>query len=303
MSSKISGVYIPMVTPFKADESLDEQGLRDVTNFLIDNGVDGLIPAGSTGELVALETEEQKRVNEIVVEEARGRVKVFCSTAAYSTKKTVELSKHAESIGADGVMIVTPWYMAPNEDELYRHYATVREAISIPIMLYHNPYYSTVLMSDQFMAKLYNDGIIQAIKERQADVFRQSNLRYLTDENFAIFYGYDIAPVESLSMCADGWVCGTGNLFPAENKKLYDLVRNGKLQEAKEYFFKKIRPYLELFLLPTKKGYPCPWLALIKEGMMLRGVNAGIARRPVLPIPDDVRERLVKVLRDYGYIS
>ena len=303
MAKKVSGVFIPMVTPFKkSDESVDEAGLRECTNYLIKNGIDGIIPSGSTGECVAMETDEQKRVNEIVVEEAKGRVVVFCSTGAYSTKKTVELSKHAEKAGANGVMVVTPWYMAPNEDELYRHYAAVREAISIPIMLYHNPYYSTVLMTDKFMAKLYNDGLINAIKERQADVFRQQNLRYLTDDNFAIFYGFDICAVESLSMCADGWVCGTGNLFPTENKKLYDLVKSGKLEEAKEYNFKKIRPYLDLFFEPTSKGFPCPWLSLIKEGLQLRGVNAGVARRPVMPIPEDVRVNLIKTLKAYGHI-
>jgi 4-hydroxy-tetrahydrodipicolinate synthase len=303
MSKKISGVYIPMVTPFKAmDESVDEAGLRQVTNYLIENGIDGLIPSGSTGELIAMSAAEQKRVNEIVVEEARGRVKVYCSTAAYRTCDTIDLSKAAERAGADGVMIVTPWYMAPNEEELYRHYAAVREAISIPIMLYHNPYYSTNLLTDQFMAKLFNDGLIDAVKERQADVFRQQNLRYLTNEQFNIFYGFDICAYESLSSYADGWVCGTGNLFPAENKKLYSLIKEGKLAEAKKYNLEKIRPYLDLFMSGTDKGYPCPWLSIIKEGLEMMGIHAGVARKPVMPLPEDVRKRLVKVLKEYGKI-
>lgn len=303
MSKKISGVFIPMVTPFKAtDESLDEKGLREVTNYLIKNGIDGLIPSGSTGEFIAMSIEEQKKVNEIVVEEAHGRVKVYCSTGAYTTKNAVELSKAAEKAGADGVMVVTPWYMGPNEDELYGHYAAIREAISIPIMIYHNPYYSTVLMTDKFIAKLYNDGLIDAVKERQADVFRQQNLRYLTDEQFNIFYGFDICAYESLSSYADGWVCGTGNLFPAENEKLYTLIKSGKLEEAKKYNLEKIRPYLELFMANTAKGYPCPWLAMLKEGMEMMGVHAGVGRKPVLPIPEDVRQNLRKMLKEYGKI-
>lgn len=303
MSKKISGVFIPMVTPFKAaDESVDEKGLREVTNYLITNGIDGLIPSGSTGEFIAMSLEEQQRVNEIVVEEARGRVKVYCSTGAYTTKNAVALSQAAEKAGADGVMVVTPWYMGPNEDELYAHYAAIREAISIPIMIYHNPYYSTVLMRDQFIAKLYNDGLIDAIKERQADVFRQQNLRYLTDEQFNIFYGYDICAYESLSSYADGWVCGTGNLFPAENEKLFTLIKSGKLEEAKKYNLEKIRPYLDLFMTNTAKGLPCPWLAMIKEGLEMMGVHAGVGRKPVLPIPEDVRQNLTKVLKEYGKI-
>jgi len=241
-------------------------------------------------------------VNAAVCEYAAGRVKVYCSTGAYRTKDAVEMSKAAEDAGADGVMVVTPWYMAPNEEELYDHYKAIRKTISIPIMMYHNPYYSTCLMTDVFMAKLYNDGLIDAVKERQADVYRQQNLRALTDYNFGIFYGYDITPVESLSNWADGWVCGTGNLFPRENKTIYDLSKARKLEEAHIYHFEKIRPYLPLFTEPTAKGLPCPWLAVLKEGLKLRGIDAGVARKPVMNLPDDMREKVIKVLKAYGHI-
>ena len=300
---KLQGVFIPMVTPFKEDESIDFDGLKEVTDFLAENGVDGIIPSGSTGEFVGMSKEEIMQVNAAVCKYAADRVKVFCSTGAYRTADTVEQSISAEKAGADGVMIVTPWYMAPNEDEVYEHYKTVRKAISIPIMMYHNPWYSTCALTDEFIAKLYKDGIIDAVKERHGDLYRQQNLRALTDENFGIFYGWDICPVESLSMWADGWVCGTGNLFPKENKHVYDLVRAGKIEEAKEYHFKKLRPYIPIFLEKTEKGFPCPWLALFKEGMAMRGVNAGVPRKPIMPLPDDVRTRLIKLLKDYGYLK
>lgn len=299
----IEGIFIPMVTPFNADESINFNGLKEVTDFLVENGVTGLIPSGSTGEFVAMTKEEQISVNEAVCKYADGRVKVFCSTGAYRTKDTVEMSQAAEAAGADGVMIVTPWYMAPNEAELYEHYKTVRKAIKIPIMVYHNPYYSTCLMTDEFMAKLYNDGLIDAVKERQADVYRQQDLRAMTDKGFGIFYGYDICPVESVSMWADGWVCGTGNLFPAENTKVYELAKAREIEDAQKYHFEKIRPYLPLFTQLTEAGLPCPWLSVIKEGLKLRGVDAGFARKPVLNIPDDVRKRLVDTLKMYGHIK
>ncbi len=300
---KIEGVYIPMVTPFKpSSEEVDFDGLKQVTNYLIENGVDGIIPCGSTGEIIALNMDEQKKINASVCKYAAGKVRVFASTGAYRTRDVIELSKSAQDAGADGVMVVTPWYMAPNEEELYGHYKALRAAIKIPIMLYHNPYYSTCLLTDEFMAKLYNDGFIDAVKERQADVYRQQDLRALTDDGFAIFYGYDITPVESLSMWADGWVCGTGNLFPKENKHLYDLVKSGNLAEAKEYHFKKIRPYLPLFLEKTAKGLPCPWLSVLKEGLALRGINAGVARKPVMGLPEDVKAKLKKTLKEYGHI-
>lgn len=300
---KLAGVFIPMVTPFKAsDEEIDFDGLKQVTDFLIENGIDGLIPSGSTGEISAMSVDERRRVNAAVCERTAKRVQVFASTGAYRTKDAIELSKSAQKDGADGVMVVTPWYMAPSEDELYAHYAAIREAISIPIMLYHNPYYSTCLLTDAFMAKLYNDGLIHAVKERQADVYRQQNLRALTNDKFGIFYGYDICPVESLSMWADGWVCGTGNLFPKENKALYDMIKGGDLEKAKEYHLKTIRSYLPLFLEKTEKGMQTPWLAVLKEGLALRGVNAGVARKPVMSLPDDFKAKLKKTLKEFGHI-
>jgi len=304
MGSKITGLYVPMITPFKPDdESIYEEGLRNYVEFLISNGVDGLIPSGSSGEFISMETDEQKRVNEIVCDAAKKRVKVFCGTAAYSTRKTIELSKHAEECGADGVMVVTPWYLTPNEDELYRHYAELRNAISIPVMIYHNPYYSGVLMTDNFIAKLYKDGLIDAIKERQADVFRIQNLRYLTDKNFAIFYGYDVSEVEAFVMGADGWVSGLGNLFPAENKKIVTLMNERKISEAIEWHMTKIRPYLELFLNPTEKGYGTPWMSYLKEGLALRGIDVGVPRKPVLPLEPPEKEKLKKLLYQYGYLK
>ncbi len=300
---KPEGIFIPMVTSFNAsDESVNVSGVKEVTNFLIDNGIDGLIPSGSSGELVAMTNDEVKLVNRTVVETAAGRVKVFASTGAYRTKDVIDMSKDAEAAGADGVMVVTPWYMAPNEAEVYEHYKAIRAAINIPIMVYHNPYYSTCNMSMDFIAKLYNDGLIDAVKERQADVYNQQVLRYLTDDNFGLFYGYDVCPVETVSGWADGWVCGTGNLFPRENKTVFDLAKERKMEEAMKYHFEKVRPYLPLFTEPTADGLPCPWLNVIKEGLKMRGVDAGVARKPVLPLTPDMVEKVRKTLKEFGHI-
>lgn len=293
-----------MVTPFNKDESINFSGIKEVVNFLAENGVSGLIPSGSTGEMIAMEPEEQMAVNEATVKAADGRVKVVCSTGAYRTKDVIRMSQAAEAAGADGVMVVTPWYMSPNTEELYEHYKSIRESIKIPVMMYHNPYYSTCLLTDEFIAKLYNDGIIDAVKERQADVFRQQNLRYLTDENFGIFYGYDICPVECMSCWSDGWVVGTGNLFPKENVHVYKLAKERKMEEAMKADFNEIRPYLDLFIKPTEKGLPTPWLQIIKEGLKLRGVDAGYCRKPVISeLPEDVAFKLRETLRFYGYLG
>ncbi|MBQ8216371.1 MAG: dihydrodipicolinate synthase family protein, partial [Oscillospiraceae bacterium] len=185
---KLEGIYIPVITPFNKDESINFAGIKEVAKFLAENGVTGIIPSGSTGELIAMEKDEIIAVNKAYIEAGHEYgIKVVASTGAYRTRDVVEMSQAAEADGADGIMAVTPWYMGPNKQELYDHYKTVHDAIDINVMMYHNPYYSTVLLDDRFIAKLYNEGCIDSIKERQADVFRQQNLRRLTDENFNIF--------------------------------------------------------------------------------------------------------------------
>ena len=302
--TKLEGIYIPVITPFNKDESINFQGIKEVAKFLADNGVTGIIPSGSTGEMIALEKDEQIAVNKAYIEAGHEYgIKVVASTGAYRTKDVVDMSKAAESDGADGIMAVTPWYMGPNKEELYWHYKEIHNAIDIPVMMYHNPYYSTVLLDDRFIAKLYNEGCIDAIKERQADVFRQQNLRRLTDENFNIFYGYDVCAVETMSCWTDGWVVGTGNLFPKENSTVYALAKAKKTAEAMKAQEELVWPYLPLFTEADSNG-DVLWLQIIKEGLKLRGVDAGYCRKPVISeLPAEDMERLKKVLRHFGYIA
>lgn len=301
---KLNGIYIPVITPFNKDESINFSAIKELTKFLADNGVTGIIPSGSTGEITALTTDEQIAINKAYIEAAHdNNIKVIASTGAYRTTDVIKMSQAAESDGADGIMAVTPWYMAPNEKELVAHYKAIHDSINIPVMLYHNPYYSTCLLSDKFMAKLYNEGCIDAVKERQADVFRQQNLRHLTDDGFAIFYGYDVCPVETLSCWSDGWVCGTGNLFPKENSTVYHLAKERKMEEAMKAHTELIRPYLHLFSEADSNG-DVLWLQIIKEGLKLRGVDAGYCRKPVLSeLPDETMDRLKDTLKEYGYLA
>lgn len=301
---KVTGLYIPTPTPFNADESVNFSGIKEVADFLVNNGVDGLIPCGSTGEVVALTEEEQIAINREYIKATAGRAKVFASCGAYRTKRAVDMCVAAQADGADGVMLVTPWYMAPNDYEVMHHFEAVRKAIDIPIMLYHNPWYSTCLLSDETIAQMYKEGFIDAIKERQADVYRQQDLRALTDDNFSILYGYDICPVECMSCWGDGWVNGTGNLFPKESVELTKLVKKKKVDEAMKWHFEKIRPYLiPLFVKKMPCGIPTPWLQIIKVGMKLRGVDAGYCRKPIDDLTPDVMELLTSILKEYGYIA
>jgi len=299
---KLGGVVFPLVTPFKGEnEEVNYEALGQLIDFLIENGADGVIPCGSTGELVSMTLEEQLAINEFTIQYVNHRIKVYACTGAYRTKDAVMLSKAAEKAGADGVMVVTPWYIIPNELDAYYHYATIRKEISIPLILYHNPYLTGCWLTDKFIAKLYNEGIIDAVKDSAHDIYRHQNMRALTDENFAIFYGYDNLPAEALCFYADGWITGVGTLFPKETKELYLLAKAGKIQECQKYLFEYSRRYMHFFNEPTREGLPTPWLAIIKEGLTMRGINIGVPRKPILPLRDDIREDLTNVMKSFGY--
>ena len=136
---EIKGIVVPLVTPFNEDESLNENALREIVDYLIDAGVHGLFPSGSQGELWALTAEEKKRVMEIVVEQADGRVFVMPSTGATTTKESIELTKHAEACGADAVSVITPYFINPSAAEQVEHYSRIADSVSIPVLAYNNP--------------------------------------------------------------------------------------------------------------------------------------------------------------------
>lgn len=300
----LGGVVFPLVTPFTGEnQEVNYDVLKQLIDFLIDNGATGVIPCGSTGELVSMTYAEQLAINDFTIKYVKNRIKVYACTAAYRTPDAVSLSKAAEAAGADGVMVVTPWYITPNEIETRNHYKAIREAVNIPLILYHNPYLTGCWLTDKFIASLYRDGIIDAVKDSAHDIYRHQTMRALTDDKFSIFYGFDNCPGEALSFYADGWITGVGTLFPAETVHLYNLAKSGKIEEAKQYTMETMRSYMRFFNEPTKSGLPTPWLAIIKEGLVMRGIDVGAPRKPILPLPEDVRADLRNVMIDFGYYA
>ena len=296
MNKRIHGVYPPIITIFKEDGSFDEEGQASHVNFLLENGVHGVIPCGSTGEFIALTIEERKRVAEITIEATAGRAPVYVGTAHYTTALTVELSQHAEKAGADGVMVITPYYLPRYPEELVRYYETLAEAINIPVMLYHNPHFSGITLTDKFIADLYKRGVIQSVKEGEGEVARVSDLRYRTDDKFDIFYGYDAAPIESLVMGGNGWVAGTANVLPAEISQIYELAKEKKNIEGAIELWYKIKPFMDLCTTPRNDRNP-PWLAILKEGLKMRGQVGGYPRKPAFTL-DEMGEFGTQVKKD-----
>jgi 4-hydroxy-tetrahydrodipicolinate synthase len=285
------GTYTVMITPFSEDGALDLPKIRRFVDWQIAQGIHGLIPLGSTGEFLSLSDEEHEAVSETVIRQAAGRVPVLIGTGAEDTRQVVRLSRRAEAQGADGVMIIPPFYSTPTEDELYHHYKTVANAISLPIMLYNNPATANVDLTPSIVARLSEIDNCRYIKESTLEVTRVRDIIQLCGERMTVFGG--ILGFESFVEGAAGWVAVASNLAPGPLAQLFRLVADaGRIAEARALYLQ----YLPLIRFVGGQAYVAGTKALL--GHM--GLPVGGPRPPRLKLPaelDIVAQKLVRDLR------
>ena len=286
---EISGVIGYLVTPFLGDE-VNEVVLRKMVNDLISSGVHGLAPLGSTGESAYLDDGEWESVARITVQECRGRVPVIVGASALTTRKAVKLAQKAKAIGADAVMVLPISYWNLSEDEIFGHYSAISQAADIPIMVYNNPATSGVDMSPELMVKMIRE-IEQpfAIKESSGDIQRMHRIYELSNGCVPFFNGSNPLAFEALCAGASGWCTAAPNLIAESNLLLWDCVQEGRFEEARSAFYQQL-PLLRFIL---KGGLP----ATIKSGLLLRGVDAGSPRLPLLPLGQAGVDELQQLLR------
>jgi len=296
MKELVKGIIPPMLTAFHDDGSIDEQRTRGFVNFLVDNGVDGISPAGSTGEMIALTWEERKKVIEIVINEAKGRVPVYPATMHYSTDLTIELSRFAEQKGADGVLIIPPYYLNPPKHDALNHYRDLRQNIGIPIILYDNVWF-TGYEFDQFeIAGLVDEGVLQGIKCAHGDPWKVHTLRYMCDKKLTIYYGHDVNALEALLTGADGLLTGMLNLIPKLASELYAATSTEDIAQARTLWNKMI-PLVNFVCVNRKDNYP-HFVQIFKDGLKMIGKDVGIPRKPLTPLKEPEKKRLNKILKD-----
>ncbi|CAM2865041.1 4-hydroxy-tetrahydrodipicolinate synthase [Komagataeibacter xylinus] len=270
------GTYTVMITPFDQDQQIDLPTLRRFVDWQIENGIRGLVPLGSTGEFLSLTDEERHLVARTVVEQAAGRVPVLIGTGAENTLDVIRYSREAEAMGADGVMIIPPFYSTPTDDELFMHYRRVAESINIPIMLYNNPATANVDMLPPLVARLSEIDNCTMIKESTMDVTRVRDIIRLCGDRLDVFGG--IMGFESFLEGAVGWVAVASNVVPREMSQIYDLCENfrdvGKAREIYNQFVPIIR-------FVGGGGYVAGSKALLRH----MGLDVGGPRPPRLPLP------------------
>lgn len=294
---EIKGVIPPMITVFKDDESIDEEGTRDHVRFLLDNGCHGVVVGGSTGEFIAMRLEERKRVAEIVVDEVREDGVAFVGTGHYSTKITVELCQHAQEIGADGVMIICPYYMGPPKDDVMNHFRTITKNTDLPIMVYNNPWFAGYELTSWEIKQLVDEGVVSIIKAAHGDVNRVHDLKYLCGDKLTVLYGHDLDAPEAFLCGADGLVSGIPNVLPRLSRDLYDAGAEEKDVGKTMQIWNKMLPLVHFtHYNKTPEGRP-HWLSVMKEALNILGRKVGKPRLPLTPLNKKEQKNLEEILK------
>jgi 4-hydroxy-tetrahydrodipicolinate synthase len=291
MTKKFRGVFTVMITPLDTAGSVDIAALAAFTDWQIREGVHGLIPLGSTGEFLSLSEEERDGVARTVIEAAAGRVPVLIGTGAEDTRECVRLSLKAEQMGADGVMIIPPFYSTPTDDELVQHYRTVAEAISIPIMVYNNPATANVDLRPELVARIAEIQGCDYIKESTLEVTRVRDIIRHAGDNMTVFGG--ILGFESFVMGAEGWVAVASNVAPGPMARIFELAADEKkYDEARALYLK----WLPIIQAVGGQAY----VAGTKSLLTHMGFGAGVPRPPRLPLPPEHDNAMKKLVADFG---
>lgn len=292
MSFQPCGIIPAMATPFTADGELNEEALRRLTRYLIEEGVHGLFATGSQGEFWALTPDERWRVWEIVLEEADGRVPVYAGTGAVTTREVMELNRHAEEVGVNAVSIITPFFVRPTEAELEAHYRSIAEATSLPILLYNNPSRTGVNLSAGLVARLAKVENIVGIKDSSGDLTLTVEYIRLTPDEFAVLSGRDTLIFAGLAHGTKGAIAATANVVPALVVEIYEAFQAGEIERARRAQ-ERLAPLRLAFGLGS---FP----VVVKEALELMGISVGPCRGPVGPLSPEKRSELRQVLLDLG---
>ena len=288
------GSLVALITPFK-DGAVDEDSFRKLVNWQIDQGTDGLIPVGTTGESPTLNHDEHKRVVEICVDETAGRVPVIAGAGSNSTAEAVELTRHAKSAGADAVLHVTPYYNKPTQEGLYRHFTAIAESAEIPIIIYNIPPRSVVDMSVATMARLAAHRNIAGVKDATQDLVRPLQIRNEIGPDFCQLSGEDATIVPFLSQGGHGCISVTCNVAPGPLATLHDAWDEGDLDTVRA-INDRLLPLHEALFCETSPGP-------VKYAASLLGLCTPDARLPICEIADSSKQRVEIAMRRAGLIN
>lgn len=292
--NKFRGAFVAIVTPF-IDGKLDEQGLQDLIEFQIAGGTHGIVPCGTTGESATMSHAEHHRVVELTIKTVAGRVPVLAGTGSNSTSESIELTRAAKEAGADGALMITPYYNKPSQEGLYQHFKAVAEAVDIPIILYNVPSRTAVNMLPETVARCAQIANIVGVKEATADLNQISQVIRLCPKDFAVMSGDDFTSMPTVMIGGTGVISVTSNVAPRDMAAMMDAALAGDIARAQELHY-KLLPLMQAMFIDTN---PVP----AKTSLAMMGkIKSGLPRLPLYKMNEANEEKLKKVLAAYGLV-
>ena len=293
--SPFNGSYTALITPF-TNGRVDEAAFRNLVDFQIDNGTHGLVPVGTTGESPTLSHEEHDRVVEMCIDQAAGRVPVIAGAGSNSTAEAVRLAKHAAAAGADGVLIVSPYYNKPTQDGLYRHFTAVAEAVDVAVIVYDIPGRSIVRVSDDNLARMARDfSNIAGIKDATTDVGRPPRITNAIGSGFAQLSGEDATTLPYLAGGGHGAISVTSNIAPRQMADMHNAWQAGDVATAQDINRRMIEVHDAMFC----EASPGP----VKYAAELLGICSSETRLSLCEIADSSKARVEAALRGAGLMN
>jgi 4-hydroxy-tetrahydrodipicolinate synthase len=287
------GVLTALVTPFR-DGAIDERALRELVELQIAAGVDGLVPCGSTGEAATLSHPEHRRVVEGVVAAARGRVPVLAGTGSNSTAEAIDLTRHAKEAGADGALLISPYYNKPTQEGIVAHYARIARETSFPLVVYNIPGRTASNILPETLARLADLEQVVGVKECSGSLHQVSQTIARCPPGFAVLAGDDSLTLPILAIGGRGVISTVANVAPQEMVGLVRAFRAGDLTRAREAHYR---------LLPLVDALFCETNPIaVKAALALRGLVSEEIRLPLLPLERANRERLQVVMKEFGLL-
>jgi 4-hydroxy-tetrahydrodipicolinate synthase len=276
MKLRMEGIWCPMATPLKKDGSVDSKTLGEYVDYLIDGGVEGLFPLGTTGEFALLSDKERSEVAQVVVDQTNGRVPVAIGVSDPCTERVLSFSKNAKDIGADAVVATPPYYYTVTEEAMYRFYKRVGSKIDLPLILYNIPAWTQNYVPPEIVKKLADEGLIVGMKYTEYNFLNLQKFISATRGKIAVFTGSDALTFSNLEFGGAGAVIGVSNVAPKQSAMIYDEFKKGNLKKASK---------IQSDLLPVIEAigvgkYP----AGLKEAMKYVGMPLGEVKEPLLPL-------------------
>jgi 4-hydroxy-tetrahydrodipicolinate synthase len=286
----LRGCGTALVTPFNEDQTIDEESLAQLVEFQISSGIDFLVPCGTTGESATLGDDEQRRVVEIVVREASGRVPVIAGAGGNDTAHVIKLAQQCEKLGVDGLLSVTPYYNKPTQEGLYQHFRALVESVSLPIIVYNVPPRTSVNILPDTMTRLARIPGIIGVKEASGDLSQIGEIATRVGSDFKVFSGDDSVTLPVIALGGVGLISVASNEAPAEMAALVKSCLENNWDEARR-LNRKLFPLMKANFIETSPGP-------VKAALAMMGKIKEVYRLPMVPVKPETKEKLRAVLEE-----